>query len=85
MQSVCVDPCTHACHPLLVCILVVDTKLGEVKMGEIGSWLSRRNYNPQSMYEAVARCKTLSVHFIGKNLHVFSIPGLCQQGYSAQL
>ncbi|PVD39099.1 hypothetical protein C0Q70_01727 [Pomacea canaliculata] len=26
-----------------------DTPLGEVKLGEFGKWLSRRNYTPQGM------------------------------------
>ncbi|XP_074648914.1 putative ATP synthase subunit f, mitochondrial [Tubulanus polymorphus] len=32
-----------------------DTTLGETKIGELGSWLSRRSYNPQTMLQAVNR------------------------------
>ncbi|CAH1101814.1 unnamed protein product [Psylliodes chrysocephalus] len=32
-----------------------DTPFGQVKVGEIGSWLARRNKSPQAMMGAVSR------------------------------
>ncbi|CAG7837916.1 unnamed protein product [Allacma fusca] len=32
-----------------------DTKLSQVKLGELGSWLARRNKNPIAMVQAVSR------------------------------
>ncbi|XP_025096213.1 putative ATP synthase subunit f, mitochondrial [Pomacea canaliculata] len=32
-----------------------DTPLGEVKLGEFGKWLSRRNYTPQGMVACCSR------------------------------
>ncbi|PSN48097.1 putative ATP synthase subunit f [Blattella germanica] len=34
-----------------------DTPLSQVKLGELGSWLGRRNKNPKAMVAAVSRCK----------------------------
>ncbi|KAK6169173.1 hypothetical protein SNE40_020273 [Patella caerulea] len=32
-----------------------DLHISEVKLGELGSWFSRRSYSPQSMVSAVGR------------------------------
>ncbi|KAI5724114.1 putative ATP synthase subunit f, mitochondrial [Diaphorina citri] len=32
-----------------------DTPLGQVKLGELGSWFGRRNYSPRAMTAATSR------------------------------
>ncbi|KAL5018137.1 hypothetical protein ScPMuIL_003859 [Solemya velum] len=34
-----------------------DVPLGEVKVGQLGSWLSRRSFSPQAMFNGVCRAQ----------------------------
>jgi len=36
----------------------VDTRFGDVKIGDLGAWLSRRSYSPRAMIAAFYRYKT---------------------------
>lgn len=37
------------------CLFLADAPLGQVKIGELGAWLGRRNKSPQAMAGAVSR------------------------------
>ena len=56
--------------------------MGEVKLGELGDWMCRRNTNPVAMAQAVGRCKSrihkscvvYKMHFQQKNhFYIFYI------------
>ena len=36
-------------------LCAADLPVGQVKLGELGSWLSRRSYTPQAMVAGVMR------------------------------
>lgn len=40
---------------LYIFFILADTPLAEVKLGEFGKWLSRRNYTPQGMVACCSR------------------------------
>jgi len=62
-----------------------DTKLADVKLGQLGDWFTRRSYNPMAVFRATGRGKTYASFQTNASLTISYWNHLCAQSHSGAL